>query len=201
MLNGTDYVAVAPTDTSRGGALHPSLPTRPAFDIVPKDEYKPPAKAVKLNKGQMEVAALKVGDHFEGTNEELIENRRKHRLANIDAAARLKAELAGVEYVPEVREEKEEKEEEVVVAEEEAEDEPVVATEGETVEVDGPRGVKRAHDDTEEGDEEEGDDDGDAENADESEEDGAKVGIEEPKKKKLKFNPDGTVDGYEDTVK
>ncbi|WVQ75552.1 5'-3' exoribonuclease 2 [Cryptococcus sp. DSM 104548] len=77
-LNGTDYVPVQASATARGGALHPSLPTRPAFDLVPKEQVD--AKAAQA---------------LSGSNSDIVKNRRAIRMANMSAAQALKAELEG----------------------------------------------------------------------------------------------------------
>lgn len=40
-LNGTDYVQV-PASNAKGGRIHPSLPSRPGFDVKPIEEVVPP---------------------------------------------------------------------------------------------------------------------------------------------------------------
>lgn len=75
--------------------MHPSLPTRPAFDIVPKEE---PAKkltpaqrkereAENMNRG---VAAMEGGSTVD-----VVRNRRAIRMANMSAADKLRAEMNG----------------------------------------------------------------------------------------------------------
>ena len=228
-MNGQDYVAVTPTATARGGPLHPSLPTRPGFDIVPKDEYRPPAKkgkTTKLTKGEMEDqsfrAAMKYGAGIPGAdadNKDIIANRAKNRLANIDAAARLKAELEGREYVPanpapqEAAAVEDTKEALPVVTKSEvaeAKDDPMGEQDPNT---ESPRGIKRARENAEaegtdevevaevqEDDENIDDsspDDGEDESAPNPDADADATSV----KKKLKFNADGTVDGYVDDVR
>ena len=103
-LNGVDYVAVSssPSSTARGGPLHPSLPTRPTFDLVPKDEaVKTGGK--RLTADQREAQALKAGPEalvaLQGrSNLEAVQNTRAHRKANMSAADKLKAELEGRPY-------------------------------------------------------------------------------------------------------
>ena len=91
-LNGTDYVEVNPAATARGGPLHPSLPSRPGFDIVPK-----PTK--NMTADQRETAALRAGmdniPAMQGTTIEAANNRKSVRMANMSAAEALKAELEG----------------------------------------------------------------------------------------------------------
>ena len=109
-LNGTEYVAVTPATTARGGALHPSLPSRPVFDLVPKEDVvaaKPggdvaiakPGK--KMTASQREAESLKAGPSaiaaMQGSNADIVKNRREIRMANMSAAQSLKAELNGGE--------------------------------------------------------------------------------------------------------
>ena len=248
-MNGQDYVAVAapPSATARGGALHPSLPTRPGFDIVPKDEYRPPAKkgkTAKPTRAEIEEQALKASMNFGAggpaaiaNNNDALDNRAKTRLANIDAAARLKAELEGREYVPaKVEEEaipvvtKSEVDEAVVAGKEakEAKEESSADVEMEQYgngngTTESPRGVKRAREEAEgdaeaatenvaadgvegaevdvlelaEAEEENNDDDDEDESPPNPDADADAPAV----KKKLKFNADGTVDGYVDDVR
>jgi 5'-3' exoribonuclease 2 len=109
---------VTPAATARGGALHPSLPQRPGFDLVPKEEAEavgdakaataaggaaaaapsPPGK--KLNKTERAAEAIKQGREqglaaLQGSNEDIVKNRRAIRMANLSAAEKLKAELEG----------------------------------------------------------------------------------------------------------
>ncbi|KAK8844107.1 5'-3' exoribonuclease 2 [Kwoniella newhampshirensis] len=235
-LNGTDYVAVQPAATARGGALHPSLPTRPGFDIKPKDE------AVNANPVGSETDTMMRGiAAMSGSNLDIVKNRRAIRMANMSAAQALKAELEGgigeeeTETVTVERTEDEEKEELTkedakAVLEAQAElagvDEDVVPSALKTDEDEGAAAVV-----TDETMEDDGADEGvevsrppsrksrkrkagDVEDSndevnDEFEEDDDDE-LEAPPnpeadqpvpKKKLKFNPDGTVEGYEDDVK
>ena len=91
-INGTDYVEVNPAATARGGLLHPSLPSRPGFDMVPK-----PVK--NMTADQRETAALRAGmdniPAMQGTTLEAVNNRKSVRMANMSAAEALKAELEG----------------------------------------------------------------------------------------------------------
>jgi 5'-3' exoribonuclease 2 len=212
---------------------------------VPKDEYRPPAKkgkTAKLTKGEMEDQAFKAAMRFgaglpgaDADNNDVIANRAKSRLANIDAAARLKAELEGREYVPA---QPAQAEEEVKVQEESKEDLPVV-TKSEVAEAklaakddpmgeidpqtESPRGIKRAREEAEvEAAAGEGEDEGvevevaeiqededDNSNGNSNDDDGGDESPPNPDaaadatsvKKKLKFNADGTVDGYVDDVR
>lgn len=225
-MNGTEYVAVTPASTARGGALHPSLPTRPGFDIVPKEE--PVVKGKKMSASQREAAALNAGKNAmleaQGSNKDVFENRKKIRMANLSAAQLLKAELEGggddeddVKPVElEVEDEKEEMapEDANAILAEQAEDEgvdeelvapPVAKDEdienGDAGAADGPntesRGTKRKVEEREEKDEIE------KEEEDEEDELEAPPDIEADQpvsKKKLKVNSDGTVD-YEDEVR
>lgn len=226
-LNGVDYVAVQ-APTARGGPLHPSLPTRPGFDLVPKDEV-----GRKLTKAEQAAESMKTGlANMQGSNEDIVNNRRAIRMANQDAAARLKAELAGVPYVepvaaeaePTVELERTDEEEKVELPANEAKgaldaqgeadgaDEEIVppvleaeepideAEDPEIDESDAPsrmspvplpapgagRGTKRARME-----------------ADDVLEDPPNPDADQPisKKKKLKFNSDGTVEGYVDDVR
>lgn len=100
-LNGQEYKAVdIAAATARGGTLHPSLPSRPTFDIVPKAEAGAPApKSKKMSASQREAAALAKGSDailaMSGSNKDYVDNRKQIRLANLSAAQALKAELAG----------------------------------------------------------------------------------------------------------
>lgn len=285
---------MTPAATARGGALHPSLPQRPGFDLVPKEEAEaatvaggatgaapsPPGK--KLNKAERAAEAIKQGREqglaaLQGSNEDIVKNRRAIRMANLSAAEKLKAELEGratiadgekpgpetvvmqrtedeeqvemtreearevleeqgeeggvdEEIVPrEIQPDSEDGEAEVdrpgsepMEAEAEAETEPpsrasrvdgttegdggvasaevVGETETETERVEGKRGKKkgkrgkkRKYDEAEE----------DLTSSSESESEAPPdIEADQPvPKKKLKFNPDGTVEGYEDDVK
>jgi 5'-3' exoribonuclease 2 len=188
-LNGVDYVQV---NTGRGGALHPSLPTRPQFDIVDK----------KLTKAERDAAAVKAGlANLEGSNEDVALNRRAIRMANLDAAARLKAELMGLP-MPEPTETDDETKEGTKVESEAKEIEAEIkadetleeSREDETpLESEAPsrmspsldqRGIKRT-----------------ADEADLEDKPTEEAAPEAAPLKKLKFNPDGTVDGYVDDVR
>lgn len=88
-LNGTEYVAVDnPAATARGGPLHPSLPSRPAFDLVPKEEVAKPDDQQQRAKKAMA-----------GSNSDIVKNRKAIRMANMSAAQALKAELEGSDDV------------------------------------------------------------------------------------------------------
>jgi 5'-3' exoribonuclease 2 len=101
VLNGQEYVAVTPAATARGGPLHPSLPQRPGFDLVPKEEItigtaQPVGPAKKLTKTEREAESIKQGlAALQGSNEDIVKNRRAIRMANLSAAEKLKAELEG----------------------------------------------------------------------------------------------------------
>ncbi|WVR09041.1 hypothetical protein IAU60_006101 [Kwoniella sp. DSM 27419] len=229
-LNGQEYVAVEPAQTARGGALHPSLPTRPNFDLVPKAEAGEDA----LKKGMSAMSAST-------SNSDIVKNRRAIRMANMNAAQALKAELNGgipdtevekeVESVTVERAEDEEKEqlpqeqaravlekqgqdegvdEEVVppaIQSDEAEGEAAVGDE--TMEQDDAAGendpstkaTKRKRDAG--SDEDAEGDDGSSSSSDEDETEAPPdPEADQPvSKKKLKVNPDGTVEGYVDDVK
>lgn len=99
-MNGTDYVAINPAATARGGDLHPSLPTRPAFDIVSKDSLATDVSGKKLTPGakkEREAENLKRGlaTMDTGSSVDVVRNRRAIRLANMSAADRLRAEMNG----------------------------------------------------------------------------------------------------------
>jgi len=233
-LNGQEYVAVDPSKTARGGNLHPSLPTRPAFDIVPKEEIAE-KKLNPAQKREKEAENMKrgVANMDAESSVDVVRNRRAIRMANMSAADRLRAEMNGETVDGEDQgddtvklENKDEDEKEELAPEEaqaalegQAEDEgvdsevvePALATdedEGEAaVPLDGeqsldeseekPKGHKRKVEEVEAEDEEDelivGDDGLDAPPDIESDQPASK--------KKLKFNADGTVDGYEDDVR
>nr|XP_019049627.1 5'-3' exoribonuclease 2 [Kwoniella bestiolae CBS 10118]OCF28557.1 5'-3' exoribonuclease 2 [Kwoniella bestiolae CBS 10118] len=218
--------AVQPAATARGGPLHPSLPTRPQFDLVPKEE---------ADKKQSE--AVKKAMSNTASNSDIVKNRRAIRMANLNAAEALKAELLGddePETVTVENTEDEEKEqlpleEAREVLEEQGEDEgvdeeivqPAIVSDedegeapigDETIELDEgesptrPNKRKRTkgddEDEEENGDEE--DDDSSSSSSDDDDDDDAPPNPEADQpvpKKKLKVNPDGTVEGYEDDVK
>ncbi|OCF56430.1 5'-3' exoribonuclease 2 [Kwoniella mangroviensis CBS 10435] len=223
-LNGQEYVAVQPALTARGGPLHPSLPTRPAFDLVPKEEAD-----------KTQTHAVKKAMSNTASNSDIVKNRRAIRMANLSAAEALKAELLGGDNEPETvtventeDEEKEQilKDEAKEILEEQGEDEgvdeeivqPALVTDedegeapigDETIELD--EGVdespnrpnKRKRTKADENDEEEAEED-DESSSSSSDDDDAPPNPEADQpipKKKLKVNPDGTVDGYEDDVK
>jgi 5'-3' exoribonuclease 2 len=237
-LNGTDYVAVNPSATARGGALHPSLPSRPGFDIVPKEEVGSDSqkKLTPAQKREKEAEAMKRGvANMEADSAvDVVRNRRAIRMANMSAADRLRAEMNGetfdgedqgedtVKLEREDEDEKEEMEPEQAkeVLEAQAEDEGVdenivepalgtdedegedaVPLEGEIgerkltkAERKAARGHKRKVEEVEEEEQEEDGDDGLEAPPD--------IESDQPaSKKKLKFNADGTVDGYEDDVR
>ena len=240
-LNGQDYVTVTPAATARGGPLHPSLPQRPTFDTIPREQVS----------GHVSAA-------LHGSNEDIARNRREIRMANMSAAQMLKAELEGaapavpeaepaVETVTVEKTEDEEKEQLSIedakdALEKQAEDEGVneevvaapVRLDGEEGEAESlpPADVEMPED---EGEDEEADDDdaGVGESADgtegmskrqrrldrkrkrqeeedeeddEDDDDEAEAPPDEEanqpvSKKKLKVNPDGTVEGYVDDVR
>lgn len=189
-MNGIDYVAVNPADTARGGALHPSLPERPGYDIKPAPAGRPGKKLTV----QQQAESLKAGLAAMGeSNKDLVQNRKAVRLANMSAAQALKAELEGdgeeeTEAKPDGENEAEAK---PVDGDADASEEKPDVENGEDAEMDAedsPRGTKRKVDD-EEDEEDAVDDDAPVNPEDEA-----------IPKKKLKVNPDGTVD-YEDTVR
>lgn len=232
-LNGQEYVAVEPSSTARGGALHPSLPTRPQFDIVSKEEA-----------GKDQANAVKKAMSNTASNSDIVKNRRAIRMANLNAAEALKAELLGdgdedkeiatvtVENTEDEEKEQLTSEEAKDVMEKQGEDEGVDEEivepalkndedEGEapigdeTIELDQndieesparPNKRKRTKRDNEDDDDENGDNDDGSSSSSSSDDDDADAPpnpeADQPiPKKKLKVNPDGTVDGYEDDVK
>jgi len=234
-LNGQEYVAVDPSKTARGGNLHPSLPTRPGFDIVPKEEVSE-KKLNPAQKREKEAENMKrgVANMEAESSVDVVRNRRAIRMANMSAADRLRAEMNGEtvdgedegdDTVKLENKEEEEKEEldpeqardaldkqgedegvdenvvEPALATDEDEGEAAVPLEGEQTLEDQelpqgePKGHKRKVEEVEAEDEqvEDGDDGLDAPPDIESDQPASK--------KKLKFNADGTVDGYEDDVR
>ena len=235
-MNGTDYVAVTPAATARGGPLHPSLPTRPGFDIVPKETNVPKGK--KMTPGQLEAASLNAGKNAlleaQASNQDVVENRRKIRMANLNAAQLLKAELAGetpaedaTESV-EVEVDGEEKEEmsapdAQAIKDQQGEDEgvdeeivpPRVIADGddgaeavasEALELNGDQGAELEKPEESRGIKRKAEEQIESESSSSSEEEEAEappdVEADQPvSKKKLKVNPDGTVEGYVDDVR
>jgi 5'-3' exoribonuclease 2 len=241
-LNGQEYVAIDPSKTARGGAMHPSLPTRPAFDVVPKEEVGADTK--KLNptqKREKEAENMKrgVANMDAESSVDVVRNRRAIRMANMSAADRLRAEMNGetvggedegedtVKLERKDEDEKEELEPEQAkqVLEEQAEDEgvdeeivdPAVGTDEDEGEAAVPLEGQQTLEDQDMGEDvkltnvERGQKRkaGEVEAEDQQEDDGDD-GLEAPpdidsdqpaSKKKLKFNADGTVDGYEDDVR
>ncbi|WWC73058.1 uncharacterized protein I206_107023 [Kwoniella pini CBS 10737] len=227
-LNGTDYVAVTPSATARGGPLHPSLPTRPGFDLVPKDG------TVKNKEDEVKKAMSNTA-----SNSDIVKNRRAIRMANLSAAEALKAELLGenaesaeVDTVTIENTEDEEKEQLPVeeakeILEQQGEDEgvdeeiiqpalksdedegeaPIGEETMESDQIDSPeRPNKRKRngsaEDVEEAGEEDDEDSSSSSSTDDDTEAPPNPEADQPvPKKKLKVNPDGTVDGYEDDVK
>lgn len=184
-MNGQDYVQVNPSDTARGGRLHPSLPSRPE---AAKEEPAAPPKPVKPGKKMSyaeQAASLKAGlAAMEGSNLDVVKNRRAIRMANQNAAAALKAELEGGD-------EKDDK------AEGDEKEDNADGDEKHDMEVDAEdaeetRGTKRKADDDEDG--------SGSETGKDDEEGAPNPGDEVVPKKKLHVNPDGTVE-YEDTVR
>ncbi|WVF65523.1 hypothetical protein IAT40_000251 [Kwoniella sp. CBS 6097] len=240
-LNGQEYVAVEPALTARGGALHPSLPTRPNFDLKTKKEVETKPESEALQKG---MAAM--GSSV--SNSDIVKNRRAIRMANMSAAQALKAELDG--GIPDAEIEKEEND---LVTVERTEDEEkeqltkheareILEEQGEDEGVDEEIVPPAIHSDEDEGeaavgeetieqdegmegtesqtpsrpasrqtkkrkrngnaDEEEAEEDG-SESSSSDDDDDAPPNPEADQpipKKKLKVNPDGTVEGYVDDV-
>lgn len=253
-LNGQEYVTVTPQQTSRGGQLHPGLPSRPNFDIVPKANVDDKSSEGNSDLKQG-IAALG------GSNSDVVKNRRAIRMANMSAAQALKAELEGGASIADVgadeeadkeiptttveNTEDEEKEQlapadAANVLEQQAQDDgvdqDVVPAAIQTDEDEGEAGAAITAADENMVDENEvagdgtatprsakeskkrkrnvGDSNGDEENAEDnadgSSSDSDSDDNEAPPnpeadqpvpKKKLKVNPDGTVEGYEDDVK
>jgi 5'-3' exoribonuclease 2 len=213
-LNGEEYVAVDPSKTARGGNLHPSLPTRPAFDIVPKEEVAE-KKLNPAQKREKEAENMKrgVANMDAESSVDVVRNRRAIRMANMSAADRLRAEMNGetvdgedegddtVKLENKDEEEKEELDSEqaksALEGQAEDEGEAAVPADDEEDTEEKPHGHKRKVEEVEAEDEEDelivGDDGLDAPPDIESDQPASK--------KKLKFNADGTVDGYEDDVR
>ena len=199
-INGTDYVDV--TATARGGALHPSLPSRPNASEGADEAVKPKGK--KLTAIQREAEAMKQAGNLlleaQASNRDVVANRRKIRMANISnqsAAEALKAELAGGAK-DESAEGADVKTEEAEVNAEDAAD---GADDSKLAENDNevPRGIKRKAEEAEADEEEE---DGDDDEPNDDDDAPPNPEADQPvSKKKLKFNPDGTVDGYVDEVR
>lgn len=247
-LNGVDYVPVDPSATARGGALHPSLPTRPAFDIIPKGDTAVNDKpAKKMTASQREAESLKAGPDaipaMQGSNADWVKNRKATRMANLSAAQMLKVELEGEgggeedgededDPVTIEKTEDEEKEETApdfakAVLEQQAEDEgldeeviqPAVRTDEDEGEAAVPLNGEETmeHDQGEDGEVEESlpaapkrkrgskrkaaDLDGEESVENSDEEEPPHPEADQPVPKKLKFNPDGTVEGYIDDVR
>lgn len=198
-MNGQDYVAIInPANTARGGEMHPSLPERPKFDIVEK-ESQPARRPGKKMTYAEQAASIKAGlEAMSGSNLDVVKNRKAIRMANMSAAEKLKAELEGG-VTEEDKEDKPEAEEKIE-ADAKTEEKPEADTEIEEQaaveeDVDMPEdqdtSKKRKLEDAEE----------EADGANDDEEAPANPGDDHAvPKKKLKINPDGTVD-YEDTVK
>ncbi|CAK9779952.1 unnamed protein product [Cutaneotrichosporon oleaginosum] len=212
-LNGQDYVAVAPADTARGGRLHPSLPTRPGFDTEVAEPAKPAFKPGKKLTYQQQAESLKAGlAAMSGSNADIVKNRKAIRMANMSAADKLRAELEGDDAPGEA-------------SQEEPQDEPMEETAengDEGPDLDNEEDADEDEDEEEEDDEDvpagskrkksgrtgrqrkaiklDGEEDDEEEEADDDDEAPPNPGDEHVSKKKLKVNPDGTVD-YEDTVR
>lgn len=214
-MNGQEYVAVSAADTARGGRLHPSLPQRPGFDTVPAEADKPAPKPGKKLTYQQQAESLKAGlAAMSGSNADIVNNRKAIRMANMSAAEKLKAELEGDDAADEA---KEENTEDAPEQEESMEEKPAAENgdadvdedeEDDEAEEDVSPGGKRKKRgrtsrhrkarrvDAEESEEEEEEEDDDEEAPANPEDEVIAPAI----KKKLKVNPDGTVD-YEDTVR
>lgn len=78
--------AYVPVDANKAlPPIHPSLPQRPAFDIAPLNPVNVSSVASQSSPREIKLA----------TNHDVVANRRAIRLANMNAAEMLKAELAG----------------------------------------------------------------------------------------------------------
>jgi len=78
--------AYVPVDANKAPApIHPSLPQRPAFNIAPLNAVNVSSVASQSSPREIKLA----------TNHDVVANRRAIRLANMNAAEMLKAELAG----------------------------------------------------------------------------------------------------------
>lgn len=124
-LNGETLVQVIPAKPSVAAAssAHPSLPSRPAFDLVPATKTAtddataessssslpavpapplPDATFPPMQSAPAPAQPVKITDKARGikalggSNNDLVANRRAIRMANMSAAEMLKAELAGV---------------------------------------------------------------------------------------------------------
>ena len=75
--------------------MHPSLPTRPAFDIVPKEE--PAKKLTPAQRKEREAENMNrgVASMEGGSTVDVVRNRRAIRMANMSAADKLRAEMNG----------------------------------------------------------------------------------------------------------
>ena len=84
-MGETIYV---PVETSGEPPIHPSLPQRPAFEVAPVNNHTSrlsmPPSHIPLQEG------IKLA-----SNHDVVANRRAIRMANLNAAEMLKAELAG----------------------------------------------------------------------------------------------------------
>lgn len=213
-MNGQEYVAVSAADTARGGRLHPSLPQRPGFDTVPAEADKPAPKPGKKLTYQQQAESLKAGlAAMSGSNADIVNNRKAIRMANMSAADKLRAELEGGDDADgekenaedaatqdETMEEKpnsqngdaeEDEDEEDDEAEEDVSPGGKRKKRGRTSRHRKARRVDEGEEEEDEEDEEEDDLEAPANPEDE---------VVAPAVKKLKINPDGTVD-YEDTVR
>jgi len=92
-LNGETLVQVTPSKIVDVKAVHSSLPSRPAFDLVSAEDAAKVAAAAEADKAKG-VKALA------GSNNDVVANRRAIRMANMSAAEMLKAELGGVAGEP-----------------------------------------------------------------------------------------------------
>lgn len=91
-LNGETLVQVTPSKIVDPKAVHSSLPSRPAFDLVPAEDAAAAAAAAADKAKGVEALA--------GSNNDIVASRRAIRMANMSAAEMLKAELGGVAGKP-----------------------------------------------------------------------------------------------------
>ncbi|KAK4687679.1 5'-3' exoribonuclease 2, partial [Tremellales sp. Uapishka_1] len=202
-LHGTDYVEVSAGATARGGALHPSLPSRPAFDIIPKDDAKPLKKMNPAQKAESLKSGLAL---IEGSNADVVNNRKAIRMANMSAADKLRAELMGGAETEEEEavvptEESAPEEEAIKVADTVAVDEDADTLDEDVEEIKEDQAeVSKSSDSRKRKDREDDDEEGEDEDEDEVEAPPNPDADQPVPKKKLTVNANGTVE-YEDDVK
>lgn len=138
-LNGETLVQIQPSKVADPKIVNPSLPARPAFDLVPASQaalasaplpnaFPPQVPATVPAKDTTSSDRAKGMKAAGGSNNEFVKNRRAIRMANMSAAELLKAELAGstneANIVDEASTEEEQRAE---VKPEERPDEPMAA--------------------------------------------------------------------------